>query len=378
MAFGVKSGKQLTTNDGIPYLWESGDVTTEATYATNFTATTNRRNLAIAHGKIAVGIENQSSPFTDDSVRIYDLDGTQVATAQPSGYSSEAYFAADVYMGNHKILAGAWGDDDEGGNAGALYTFDLDGTNENKITSPNSGLYLGGFHENYNAIVDNYIFAATTGSRSLFRFNIDGTNEKYVPVGLSENPSQLVAGDGFVITSYSSYDGSGTDRGLVHVYDYGLNLKQQIDPGDLSDYDNFGERIAVGGGRIVVATHPQNPANFNTNNNTSYLYIYNYNLQLIKKVPVLTSNKLGDSDVALDVGFGRIVFGSPNNAGLVYVFDLDGNEIQQITPDGGGGEHVAIGPGKIAFTGGSQEIYVYDIPTIFTPYDARALEKGNK
>ena len=37
-----------------------------------------------------------------------------------------------------KIVVGAWGDDDNGSVSGSVYVYDLDGTNEAKITAPGS------------------------------------------------------------------------------------------------------------------------------------------------------------------------------------------------------------------------------------------------
>ena len=38
-------------------------------------------------------------------------------------------------MGDNKIVVGAYGDDDNGSSSGSVYVYDLDGTNEIKITA---------------------------------------------------------------------------------------------------------------------------------------------------------------------------------------------------------------------------------------------------
>jgi len=94
-------------------------------------------SVALGSGRIVV-----SSPFNDigsnnnqGSAYIFDLNGNQLGIITASDGAANDNFGRSVAVGSSKIVVGAYADDDNGGASGSAYIYDLDGTNEVKITA---------------------------------------------------------------------------------------------------------------------------------------------------------------------------------------------------------------------------------------------------
>ena len=86
--------------------------------------------------KIVVGAPRDDENYTDTgSVYVYDLDGTNEVKITASDGASGDQFGWEVAIGNDKIIVGSNYDDDNGSNSGSVYVYDLDGSNEVKITA---------------------------------------------------------------------------------------------------------------------------------------------------------------------------------------------------------------------------------------------------
>ena len=85
--------------------------------------------------------EGDTVTFTLTGTNVYS--GTHYYTVRnanetkitASDAASNDYFGYAVAIGSNKIVVGAYQDDDNGGNSGSVYVYDLDGTNETKITA---------------------------------------------------------------------------------------------------------------------------------------------------------------------------------------------------------------------------------------------------
>ena len=125
-----------------------------------------------------------------------------------------------------------------------------------------------------------------------------------------------------------------------------------------SNSDHFGESVAVGSGRIVVGAPIGGPGS----GGAAYLYDLDGNELVELSIPGHTSNPPDGSPLfgtSVAVGSGRIVVGaradnvgSNDNQGAAYLFDLDGNYIAKLTSSNGAAEDkfgwsVAVGSGRI-------------------------------
>jgi len=96
-------------------------------------------SVAMSNDYIVVG-----SPYNDirssgddnsGAVYIFDLDGNQLNKLTASDAQDNDFFGNSVAISDTKILVGAHNEDTNGTDAGAAYIYDLDGSNEIKITA---------------------------------------------------------------------------------------------------------------------------------------------------------------------------------------------------------------------------------------------------
>src|SRR6056300_909031 len=96
---------------------------------------------------------------------------TEGDTLIASDGSFEDNFGNSVAVGNNLIVVGAPYDDDNGSNSGSVYIFDLDGNQLAKITASDSGgSYLG------SAVAIGNGKIAATAAGALYIYDLDGTN----------------------------------------------------------------------------------------------------------------------------------------------------------------------------------------------------------
>ena len=126
------------TDDGIPYLWKSGDITTPHSNETKITASDGASgdnfgiSVAVGSGRIVVGARLDGDNGTNSgSAYIFDLDGNQLTKITASDGAGGERFGYSVAVGSGRIVVGAYLDD----NNGSAYIFDLDGNQLTKITA---------------------------------------------------------------------------------------------------------------------------------------------------------------------------------------------------------------------------------------------------
>ena len=407
MAILVGSGKRLTTDDGIPYMWQSGDVTTAPSNENKIVASDGAQydyfgsSVAIGSGKIVVGAEFDN---TSGSVYIYDLDGNEVGIITASDGATSDNFGYSVAVGSGKIVVGSPFDDDNGTQSGSAYIYDLDGNNEVKITASDgagndwfgnsvaigNGKLVVGAPRNNNSNTN-------TDQGAAYIYDLDGTNE--VKITASDGAPNDYFGYSVAIGSGKIVVGAyrdDSDQGAAYIFDLDGNQLTKITASDAAGGDEFGYSVAVGSGRIVVGS-PNKAMGLNSDQGAAYIFDLNGN-QLSKITasdgPVDTDNDEFGYSVA--VGCGRIVVGarggydSGTNPGLAYTYDLDGNnEVRIIASDPAGfdqfGYSVAVGSGRIV-VGADRDVigsnsrqgsaYIYDTPLVYNLYDAIDLNYG--
>jgi len=118
MAILVGSGKRLTTDDGIPYMWQSGDVTTTPNEVGIITASDGASfdyfgySVAVGSGKIVVSAHQHDVGINTEqgSAYIYDLDGNQLGIITASDGAADDNFGRPVAVGSGIIVVGAIND----------------------------------------------------------------------------------------------------------------------------------------------------------------------------------------------------------------------------------------------------------------------------
>ena len=148
MTFNVGIGSTLIasyTDDGIPYLWKSGDITTTPSNETKITddgtqsGTGFGDSVAVGSCRIVVGDSRSDVGSNTDqgSAYIFDLNGNQLGIITASDGVAYDNFGWSVAVGCGVIVVGVpgstWSEADIT-HAEIAYIYDLDGNNEVKIS----------------------------------------------------------------------------------------------------------------------------------------------------------------------------------------------------------------------------------------------------
>ena len=292
--------------------------------------------VAVGSDIIVVGVpESIQSGLEYGAIYIYDLNGNNEVKKTSSDIQWGDYFGNSVAVGCGKIVVGALGEDQNAGNAGAAYIYDLDGTNEVKIIAS------------------------------------DGAGE-----GAQSFGNSVAVGSGkIVVGAYYRDVGSNEEQGAAYIYNLDGTNEIKIVASDGAYRDQFGQSVAVGSGRIVVGAWG---GNYQTVPGSAYIFDLDGN-----QLSILTDSNGNNGDefgASVAVGSGRIVVGAPGydadtyGNGAIYIYDLDGTQVGIITGHDGTnsnnfGYSVAIGDGKIVVgdinnsTSGSSDgaAHVYDL-----------------
>jgi Tol biopolymer transport system component len=296
-------------------------------------------SVAVGHSKIVVGaLQDDDNGFYAGAVYVYDLDGSNEVKITPSDGSSLDYFGGSVAVGNSKIVVGSRGDNDNGSDSGSVYVYDLDGSNEVKITASDgaSSDYFG-----YSVVVgDSKIVVGApydddngSQSGSVYVYNLDGSNE--VKITASDGSSNdyfgraVAVGDSKVVVGAYWDADNGSDSGSVYVYDLDGSNEVKITASDGYEDDRFGVSVAVGNDKIVVGT------------TSGSFYVYDLDGSNEVKITASdgeTGDRFGYSVAVID---SKIIAGEHEDedngkrSGSVYVYDLDGsNEVKISASDG--------------------------------------------
>ena len=390
MAILFGSGKKLFTDDGIPYMWQSGDVTTTPnasdvmSYISGDIGDRFGNSVAVGSGRIVVG-DNYSDVginTNQGSAHIFDLNGnvTTLWIVASDGAANDE-FGTSVAVGSGRIVVTARLDNvGINTNQGSAYIYDLDGNNEVKITASDGSAY------------DYFGRSVAVGHQKI----VVGANQKDAG-GISRGAAYIYDLDGTqvgILTGYANFDGFGNSvavgcgkivvgaktadfsNGAAYIYDLDGNLIKKITASDGEQYDYFGESVAVGSGRIVVGA---GNAGINT---TGHVYIFDLNGNQLGIITASDAAAGDDFGRSVAVGSGRIVVGATGvdvYRGAAYVYDLDGNQVGIITDSNGNssdlfGTSVAVGSGRIVVSSPRDGIggtaHLYNTPLVYNFYDA--------
>jgi len=297
------------------------------------------------------GLSSPSSPrivvgsiFDDDngsasgSAYIYNLDGTGEVKVTASDGASGDRLGISVAVGSNKIVVGAYTDDDDGSNSGSVYVYNIDGTNEVKLTA--SDAFANDIFGRSVSIGSNKIVVGAPGndddgtsSGSAYIYNLDGTNEvkltasdgaQYDEFGISV----AVGNDKVVVGAYGD-DDNGSTSGSVYVYNLDGTGETKIIGSDTAAGDSFGNSVAIGNNKLVVGSP------YDDDNGSSSGSVYVYNLDGTGEVKITASDAAAGDNFGFSVAVGsnKIVVGSisDDTFGSAYIYNLDGTGEVKIT-----------------------------------------------
>jgi len=370
-------------------------------------------NVAVGSGRIVVGShrDDVGSNADQGSAYIYDLDGNNEVKITASDGAAADWFGGSVAVGCGRIVVGAFRDDDNGVNSGSAYIYNLDGTNEIKITASDGATfdYFGDALAIGCGRIVVGAYGADIGSNSdqgaAYIFDLNGNQLKKITAsdgaagdefGFGGNIGAPVAfavaiGCGrIVVGARAATVGSNSEQGAAYIFDLNGNQLKKITASDGATGDRFGNSVAVGCGRIVVGAYSDD-AGLSSDQGSAYIFDLDGNqLSKITASDAAAGDHFGNS---VSVGCGRIVVGAYSDddngasSGSAYIYDLDGtNEIKITASDGASsrnfGNSVAVGNGRIVvgayrdnpYGDQSGSAYIFNLPEDSNTYWERILE----
>ena len=258
----------------------------------------------------------------------------------PSGLGEYDQFGFSVAATSNQIVVGAFADDDQGNNAGAVYVYDATNLSATPTKLAPSGLDASDeFGSSVTATSNQIIVVAYSdddqGSNAGAVYVYDATNLSATPTKLA--PSGLDALDqfGYSVTATSNHiivgairdDDQGSDAGAVYVYD-ATNLSAtptKLTPTGLEANDRFGWSVAATSNQIVVG------AFLDDDQGSEAGAVYVYDATNLSATPTkLAPTGLDNYDYfgsPVTATSNQIIVGAYNdddqgeNAGAVYVYD---------------------------------------------------------
>lgn len=250
-------------------------------------------SLGVGCNRIVVGAPNDG--INQGHIYIFSLEDTITEIEEIGGPGSNANFGYACAVGSGRIVAGAYGYN----NGGTAYIYNLDGRPINTIQSSD-------------------ITPSDT-----FGYDVAVDCGKIVVTAIGE-------------------DTGGDQQGSAYLFDLnGKQLKIIRAPDDIDTDDRFGSRVAIGNGRIAIASEFKSWVSANGTQYKGAVYLYDLKGQYLRKIEASDGSANDYFGMAVDIGCGKIVVGAggfvpPSGpAGKVYVYDLNGNEEFTLTTPSG-------------------------------------------
>ena len=280
----------------------------------------------------------------DGAGAVYVYDATNLSATPtklaPSGLQAGDRFGYSVAATSNHIVVGAWYDDDQGDNAGAVYVYDANNLSATPTKLAPSSLQTNDYFGRAVAITSNHIVVSANGddgqgthSGAVFVYdasNLSATPTKLEPSGLGEFDNfgyTVAAASNYIVIGALNGEVTGTDTGAVYVYDAN-NLSAtptKLAPSNLDNQDQFSFSVAVSSDYLVVGARGDD----DQGNNAGAVYVYDIN-NLSATPTKLAPSGLSNGDrfgENIAVNFNQIAVGvnwdddQGNNAGAVYVYD---------------------------------------------------------
>jgi len=305
-----------------------------------------------------IGTNDTKIAITDNTgngaLYIYDMDGSNMVKVTSSDASGNDRFGSQLEINNTKIIVGApyAGPTDL---QGSVYVYDLDGTNEVKITA-SDGAY-GDYFSTWGglAVSESKIFVGSGNHDNkrgaLYIYDMDGSNEvKVQPSDSAEGDefAYIVAASGTKVVATSVGNGA---HGAAYIFDHDGTNEVKIEPSVDSRNNAFGgASAAINDTHVAIADR-------SFNGDIGAIYIYN--IEGTNEVRIEHPSHLSPNDFFgynLAMSSSKVFTCPPNDddggssTGNVYEYNLDGT-----------GERTL--PTPSTFAAGSrfgQGLYIYD------------------
>lgn len=326
------------------------------------------KSVDISGNRIVVGAmwDDNTGGIFGGTAHVFDLDGNELFELAASDIQASDKYGTSVAINSTHIVVGAPEEDTLGSNAGTVYIYNIDGTNEIIVRASDGA--IGDMFGYSVAITDTKVIVGAqnhatggTGWGAVYIYNLDGTGEtKITPTDINNTKSfgEAVAASGNLIVVGAGYStvNTQTSAGWAFLYDTSGNFIAQLQHPSPQAYDQFGYYVETDGTTVVVGAI----GNDGPGGEMGAFYIFdaagNYNTEVLHPAYVSGSSTFGG---ALDVSGDIIVAGDMYAAGTtgeVYSFNSStGAYIETFTsgvPLTGGyfGAAVAIDGSSSVFT----------------------------
>ena len=198
------------------------------------------------------------------SVYVYDLDGTNEVKITPSDAAAGDRFGESAAIAHNKIVVGSPLDDDDGTSSGSVYIYNLDGTGEVKLTASDAA--AGDNFGKSVAIGNNKIVVgartrnvgALENAGSVYVYDLDGTNEVTITASDADSSdyfgqSVAIAHNKIVVGAYIDDTGQNnnlTNSGSAYVYNLDGTGEVKLTASDADLSDLMGVSVAIGSNKI--------------------------------------------------------------------------------------------------------------------------------
>ena len=286
-----------------------------------------------------------------------------VQRCAPDGLINDNFGYSVAISGDYAVAGSPFNDIDGKNNQGAAYVFKRENgtwTLNQKITATTGQAddlfgYSVAIEGDYiivgaiNAYVGTqqgaaYIFHKESNVWAIPQQLITFNSQNLDNIGCSVS----ISGD-YAIVGSQTADVTVTDGGAVYIYHRvgnNWNPIQRITASDKTDYDNFGNSVAISGDYLIVGAY-HDDIGTNVNQGSAYIFHKNISNLWIEEQKLIASNGNTNDNFGLSVSISNdyAVIGSPffdnganSNQGSTYVFHRVGinwtQDLQILVPDG--------------------------------------------
>ena len=336
--------QQANSYTGAAYIFDAANYSSTPTELLPPTSGESFGNALAIHGnQIAIGA-SYASNVGNTGGAVYVYDGTNLSASptrlNPSGLSDSDRFGSSIAINGTYLAVGAILDDDQDNNAGAVYVYDATNLSNTPTKLAPTGLDDSDYFGQSVAITSNQIIVGAffdddqgENAGAVYVYdanNLSTTPTKLAPSGLDTIDNfglSVAATSNLIVVGARGDDDIDGDTGAVYVYD-ATNLSAtptKLAPTGLGQSDYFGNKVAATTNHIVISAHNKDDVAFDA----GAVYVYDAN-NLSAAPTKLTPSGIGESD---NFGYSVAAHGNQiavgarqdddqgSNAGAVYVYD---------------------------------------------------------
>ena len=217
--------------------------------------------VAMNNSKIFVGCPQQNGQR--GAVYMYNLDGS--GEIKISSGSEQDLFGSSVAATESKIIIGAISGTTN--IAGAAYIYDIDGSNYIKVTPSNGDQndtfgYSVSINDTKVVVGSPFHDAAEPSAGALYVYDIDGTNEQIlIPLNGAGSNGQKIGSnvdmnDEYIVTGAEYYGENGSHDGTVYTYSLDDYSETVFKPTESeTSYSHFGKDVSIERKKIFISAY---------------------------------------------------------------------------------------------------------------------------